>query len=110
MIQSESATLAFGQKPPTPEQLAEASGCDLLIYDRVGHGRSSELPLPRPDDYLVYEGQVMLPRLLEKMGIERALLVLVENRLYIAIATWSEPAPSDAPLARFFESFEVWAP
>jgi hypothetical protein len=43
-------------------------------------------------------------------AIERALLVLVENRLYIAIATWSEPAPSDAPLARFFESFEVWAP
>lgn len=42
--------------------------------------------------------------------IERALLVLVERRLYILIATWPEPAPSDAHLARLFESFEVWAP
>jgi hypothetical protein len=41
---------------------------------------------------------------------ERALLVLVEPRLYIALATW--PSGSAAPPAaeRLFESFEIWPP
>jgi hypothetical protein len=42
--------------------------------------------------------------------IERALLVLIEPRLYIALASW--PSASSAPPAaeRLFESFEIWPP
>jgi hypothetical protein len=42
--------------------------------------------------------------------LDRALLVLVERRLYIPIATRPETAPSNVHLARLFEGFEVWAP
>jgi hypothetical protein len=42
--------------------------------------------------------------------VEEALLVLVERRLYIVLATW--PSGSAVPPAaqRLFESFEVWLP
>jgi hypothetical protein len=39
---------------------------------------------------------------------ERALMVLVERRLYIVIAT--EPGPPEASAARILRSFEVWRP
>ena len=58
-----------------PERLAERCGCDLLIYDRIGHGRASELRLPRPDNYLALEGEQVLPQLLKQLSIERAVLV-----------------------------------
>lgn len=41
---------------------------------------------------------------------ERALLVLVEHRLYIAFATWPEGSQAGPAAARVFESFEIWAP
>lgn len=46
----------------------------------------------------------------EPLRIERALLVLVGRRLYIALATWSAAAGSDPAADRLFETFEVWAP
>ncbi|WP_421866136.1 alpha/beta fold hydrolase [Motiliproteus sp.] len=58
-----------------PQQLAERCGCDVLIYERIGHAGASSLELPRPDDYLVYEGEVVLPQLLERLEIEQAVLV-----------------------------------
>lgn len=58
-----------------PELLAERCGCDVVIYERIGHAGASQLELPRPDDYLVYEGEVVLPQLLEQLDIEQAVLV-----------------------------------
>ena len=58
-----------------PEQLAERCGCDVLVYDRVGHGKACPLQLPRSDDYLAFEGEQVLPQLLKRLRVERAVLV-----------------------------------
>ena len=58
-----------------PEQLAAETGLDALVYARTGYGRSSDEPLPRPRDYMEREGAVVLPRLLDVLGIDRAVLV-----------------------------------
>lgn len=58
-----------------PAEVAEATGLDALVYERRGYGRSSDEPLPRPYDYLVQEGEVWLPRLLDALGIENVILV-----------------------------------
>lgn len=58
-----------------PQRLAEQSGCDVLIYERRGYGRSTPITLPRPDDYLVEEGEVWLPRLLDALSLERVILL-----------------------------------
>jgi hypothetical protein len=42
--------------------------------------------------------------------IERALLVLVEHRLYIALATWPSASIAPPTAERLFETFEVWPP
>lgn len=58
-----------------PQQLAERTGLDALVYARTGYGRSSNEPLPRPGDYLEREGAFVLPRLLDVMGIDEVVLV-----------------------------------
>ena len=58
-----------------PEQLAGATGCDALIYNRQGYGRSTDEILPRPYDYQEKEGAVWLPRLLDKLDIEKVVLI-----------------------------------
>lgn len=42
--------------------------------------------------------------------MERALLVLVERRLYIALATWPSAEAPPTAAERLFESFEIWSP
>ena len=58
-----------------PEQLALATGCDVLVYERRGYGESTFIPLPREDDYLIEEGEVWLPRLLGQLGLDNVILV-----------------------------------
>lgn len=58
-----------------PEKLAQATGCDALIYNRLGYGRSSDELLPRPYDYLEVAGHQWLPRLLDALGIEDVVLI-----------------------------------
>ncbi|RVU32613.1 alpha/beta fold hydrolase [Neptunomonas marina] len=58
-----------------PEQLAELTGHDVLVYERQGYGCSTPISLPRDDDYLVHEGEVWLPRLLEVLDIQRCVLL-----------------------------------
>jgi pimeloyl-ACP methyl ester carboxylesterase len=58
-----------------PEQLARATGCDALIYNRQGYGRSTDEILPRPYDYQEKEGAVWLPRLLDRLGIGKVVLI-----------------------------------
>lgn len=58
-----------------PEKLARATGCDALIYNRLGYGQSSNEPLPRPQDYLETAGHTWLPRLLDALDIENVVLV-----------------------------------
>ncbi len=58
-----------------PQQLAEQLGCHVLIYERLGHGASSALTLPRADNYLQHEAEQVLPRVLAQAGLEQVVLI-----------------------------------
>jgi len=52
-----------------PELLAERTGCGVLLYSRYGHGNSDKLMEKRPVTFMHHEGEVVLPELLDKLGI-----------------------------------------
>jgi len=58
-----------------PQRLAQNTGCGVLAYDRYGNGRSQPLEEKRPVSYMHHEGEVVLPELLEKLGIEKPVLI-----------------------------------
>jgi pimeloyl-ACP methyl ester carboxylesterase len=58
-----------------PDKLAAATGCGGFVYSRAGHGKSDPLALPRALDFMQNEGRNVLPRLLDAVGVERAVLV-----------------------------------
>lgn len=58
-----------------PQQLADATGCSALVYSRRGYGQSGPAPLPRPTRYLHREGLVVLPELIEKMGVQQHIVL-----------------------------------
>ncbi len=58
-----------------PDQLAAATGCGVFVYSRAGYGRSSPVTLPRPLTYMHHEANNVLPRVLERIGFQRGLLV-----------------------------------
>ena len=57
-----------------PEQLAQATGCRILVYSRHGHGRSSPLEAPRRVDYMHEEARTWLPAILARLGVRRPVL------------------------------------
>jgi pimeloyl-ACP methyl ester carboxylesterase len=57
-----------------PEQLAARTGCGVLVYSRYGHGNSDKLMEKRPVSFMHQEGEVVLPELLDKLGILRPIL------------------------------------
>jgi pimeloyl-ACP methyl ester carboxylesterase len=58
-----------------PQQLASRSGCRVLVYSRYGHGNSDRLMEERPVRFMHHEGEVVLPELLDKLGIEHPILL-----------------------------------
>ena len=58
-----------------PEELAARTGCDALLYDRLGHGRSDPDPRQRTAHFLHVEALEVLPRVLETCGISQPVLV-----------------------------------
>lgn len=58
-----------------PAKLAERTGCGVLVYSRYGHGNSDKLMEKRPVHFMHHEGEVVLPELLEKLGIVKPILV-----------------------------------
>lgn len=58
-----------------PDRLAMETGCDVIIYERQGHGASSPLDLPRPLDYLEIEAQEYLPQLLKQLKVKCPILI-----------------------------------
>jgi len=58
-----------------PERLFEATGLDVVMFDRRGHGLSSPLSDElRTSEYLE-EGARRLPEILDRLGVGRAILV-----------------------------------
>jgi pimeloyl-ACP methyl ester carboxylesterase len=57
-----------------PEKLGNATGCNYLVYDRFGYGKSDPMPTkPRPSNYLEIEADI-LNDLLIKLQIDSAIL------------------------------------
>jgi len=58
-----------------PALLAEATGCGVFAFSRFGYGNSAPTPLPRQLDYMRREADAVLPRVLDAVGVRRAVLV-----------------------------------
>lgn len=58
-----------------PERLVAATGFGVHAYSRRGHGHSDPEILPRPLTYLVREAEEVLPRVLDRIGFRRGLLI-----------------------------------
>ena len=58
-----------------PQRVADACACPALIYSRAGYGQSTPLAAPRSADYMHVEALVRLPRLLDRLAIERPILI-----------------------------------
>ncbi|QID16826.1 alpha/beta fold hydrolase [Nitrogeniibacter mangrovi] len=57
-----------------PQRVAEASGCDVYAYSRIGYGRSDPFRAPRTPAYLHEQAQVDLPAVVAALGLERPVL------------------------------------
>jgi|HubBroStandDraft_6_1064221.scaffolds.fasta_scaffold12839_5 pimeloyl-ACP methyl ester carboxylesterase len=58
-----------------PRRLAARTGCRALVYSRYGHGNSDRLMEKRSVEFMHHEGEVVLPELLDKLEIERPILL-----------------------------------
>ena len=59
-----------------PAEVAAASGCRALVYDRYGYGQSDVLAEPRRTVRFMHdEGLVVLPELLSELHVENPLLI-----------------------------------
>ena len=58
-----------------PHALAASTGCGVLVYSRYGHGESDQQAEKRPVKFMHHEGEVVLPDLLDKMGIAKPILL-----------------------------------
>jgi lipoate-protein ligase A len=69
-----------------PDQLARATGCGALLYDRWGSGESEPLARPYSPDYLLDEALYGLPQVLEQTQTSQAVLVGQSDGASIALA------------------------
>lgn len=58
-----------------PSTLVETTGCDALIYDRWGHGKSDPLDAKRTLRYVHDEALKSLPEVLKKSDVDDAILI-----------------------------------
>jgi pimeloyl-ACP methyl ester carboxylesterase len=58
-----------------PQRVADATGCEAVVYSRRGYGRSDPLTAPRSVRYMHDEALIVLPALLERLRIERPILL-----------------------------------
>ena len=57
-----------------PQQVADATGCESMLYSRYGYGRSDPLVELRSVRSMHEEALIVLPELLDRLGIERPVL------------------------------------
>lgn len=58
-----------------PELLAEATGCGVLVYSRMGYGKSDPCDLPRPTSYMHDEADNILGAILDRWKIGKCILI-----------------------------------
>jgi pimeloyl-ACP methyl ester carboxylesterase len=57
-----------------PQQVADACGCEAVVYSRYGYGRSDPLTERRTPEFMHHEALVSLPQLLEQLNAPRPIL------------------------------------
>lgn len=57
-----------------PQRIADATGCEAIVYSRHGYGGSTPLGEPRQPDYMHVEALQALPELLDRLGVQRPML------------------------------------
>jgi len=57
-----------------PQLVADATGCEAIVYSRYGYGLSDPITAPRSVRYMHDEALVALPELLDALGIGRPVL------------------------------------
>lgn len=82
-----------------PRTLGEAVSLPSVAYSRAGYGASEPVPLPRPLDYMEQEARGPLPELLDRLGIERAILVGHSDGASIAIVHAADDATARGRIA-----------
>jgi pimeloyl-ACP methyl ester carboxylesterase len=68
-----------------PGELAHATNCNAFVYSRYGYGNSDPLLAPRDVRYMHDEALVALPELLDRLAIDRPILVGHSDGASIAI-------------------------
>ncbi len=58
-----------------PNRVAHATGCDALVYSRYGYGKSEPLHEARTARYMHDEALLVLPDLLDRLALDRPILV-----------------------------------
>lgn len=58
-----------------PAKIAAATGWRILVYSRRGYGQSDPISGPRRVDFMHDEGRGVLPVMLDRLGIERPVLI-----------------------------------
>ncbi|NJD31401.1 MAG: alpha/beta hydrolase [Gammaproteobacteria bacterium] len=75
-----------------PQRVADASGCDAIVYSRQGYGGSDPARTPRTRRYLHHEAIDVLPALLDALGLQRPFLFGHSDGATIALLCAGETA------------------
>ena len=75
------------------QRVALASGRRAVAYSRLGHGYSDLPPGPRPTTFMTDEAAQVLPRLVERLGLDRPVLVGHSDGGTIALLAAAGPLP-----------------
>lgn len=57
-----------------PQRVADATGCEAVVYSRAGYGRSDPADAPRQVDYMHREGLEVLPAFIAALGLKSPIL------------------------------------
>jgi len=79
-----------------PARAAAATGCEAVAYSRYGYGRSEPLAAPHGVRYMHDEAAGALPELLDRLGIQRPVMVGHSDGASIALIH-AGSAPRVAP-------------
>lgn len=69
-----------------PARLGAATDCGVLVYSRLGYGKSDPCRLPRPLNYMENEGLHTLPEIIRMLGIRKCVLIGHSDGGSIAVA------------------------
>ena len=58
-----------------PQQVADACGCEAIVYSRHGYGRSDPLTEKHAPGFMHHEARVCLPEFLDQLAVERPILL-----------------------------------